>query len=757
MGSDKKVSKGTIKKHRQKKKVSPFQAIYDAQLKNPYDFLGWQQRDDGSWVVRVYLPDAIRVELLDLAEGSLGVMAMIEKQGLFEKVPHQLTPNTPYIVKVYYPNGDQDQFIDPYAIPALPPIDWEHIDQYRLQQYLGSHLHALPLADGSILNGVRFSVYAPHATHVALVGDFNCWDGRRLPMQHYANGIWQIFVPKISVGAIYKYEIKNYDGSVLPLKADPYAYWAEQAPGNASIVFNQGNYQWSDGEWQHRRSIRGRNEPLSIYEVHLGSWQRKQSKQLTYRELADSLVPYVKRLGFTHIEMLPVTEHPFEGSWGYQTTGMFAPTSRLGTPEDFKHFVDTCHKHGIGVILDWVPAHFPKDGHGLAYFDGTALYHDADPRKGEHPDWGTLIYNYADPYVSNFLISSALYWLEHFHIDGLRVDAVASMLYLDYSRAPGQWVANKFGGHENLEAIAFLRQLNRVVQNNVPGALMVAEESTAWPKVSKPESDGGLGFTHKWNMGWMHDTLVYMRKDPVHRKYHHDQFTFPLIYAFNENFVLPLSHDEVVHCKGSLVNQMPGSAWHKLANLRAYFAFMFAHPGKKLLFMGSEIAQQLEWNHDTQLQWGLTERLHHKGVQRLISDCNRVYRNEASLYQQDFNPKGFEWIEKDDSNNSVISFIRYAECREDFMVIVCNMTPVKRNNFRIGVPQSRGYRELLNTDAAYYGGSNAGNYGYIPVDYVPWHGFQSSIRVTLPPLSTLVLKPWNDPNTYPEYMSKKDF
>jgi 1,4-alpha-glucan branching enzyme len=584
---------------------------------------------------------------------------------------------------------------------------------------------------------VRFAVWAPNARSIAVVGDFNSWDGRRNPMRRLGeSGIWETFVPGAAAGALYKYELHDQHGHLLPLKADPYAFAAEHRPATASIVTELPARRPPEAGRTARNAL---DAPIAIYEVHLGSWRRRgDGAFLSYGELADQLLAYVRDMGFTHVELMPVTEHPFDGSWGYQPTGMFAPTSRFGTPQDFLAFVERCHAEGVGVILDWVPGHFPSDPHGLALFDGTHLYEHADPRQGRHQDWGTLIYNFGRAEVRSFLISSALFWIDRYGVDALRVDAVASMLYLDYSRKPGEWIPNAHGGNENLEAIDFLRRMNELVHAEGRAAGSIAEESTAWPMVSRPTYLGGLGFTYKWNLGWMHDTLDYMSHDPVHRRYHHDKLTFGLIYAFNENFVLPLSHDEVVHGKGSLLGRMKGDRWQRFANLRAYFGFMYAHPGKKLLFMGSELAQEREWNHDQSLDWHLLDDLLHRGVQTLVRDLNRLYRATPALHALDCEPRGFEWIDGGNVEQSVYAFLRRGRQDSETVVVVCNFTPVPRPGYRIGVPHPGAYVEWLNTDAEVYGGSNVGNFGRVVAEDVPAHGRAHSISIWLPPLATVV-------------------
>ena len=601
---------------------------------------------------------------------------------------------------------------------------------------LGAH----PFIEAGVA-GVRFAVWAPNAERVSVVGPFNLWDGRRHPMQtRGASGIWELFIPGVGPGTEYKYEIRTRGGRSV-LKADPYGFAMQLRPGNCSIVASLEGHEWADGEWMRARAEGNPlTRPINIYELHPGSWRRDYGRSpsfLNWRELADELIPYVLGQGYTHVELMGVAEHPFDGSWGYQVVGYFAPTARFGTPQDFMHFVDRCHQAGIGVIMDWVPAHFPRDEHGLRRFDGTALYEHADPRKGEHADWGTLIFNFGRREVINYLIGSALYWIDEFHVDALRVDAVASMLYLDYSREDGEWVPNEFGGNENLEAVAFLKRLN--TELHAHGATSYAEESTAWPGVSRPVDQGGLGFTFKWNMGWMNDTLSYMSEDPVHRKYHHDKMTFGLVYAFNENFVLPLSHDEVVHGKRSLLGRMPGDEWQRFANLRAYLASMYTHPGKKLLFMGSELAPYDEWNHDRSLDWHLLEFAPHRGVQSLVRDLNALYRGTPALYEIDFDAAGFEWINWDDRDNSVLSWLR-RDASGNFVISVSNLTPVVRHDFRIGVPAGGRYRELLTTDDGRYGGSGVLN-GEIEASSPGMHGRDFSIALTLPPLATVILGP----------------
>ena len=607
-----------------------------------------------------------------------------------------------------------------------------------IYEKLGAH----PITEGGV-EGVHFAVWAPNADQAAVVGDFNGWDGRTHRMRMLeSSGIWVTFVPDARIGQRYKFELRTRYGHIV-LKTDPYGFAFELPPATASVICRP-DYQWGDGDWMRRRSEQDSwfHKPMSVYEVHLGSWARipeEGDRYLTYAELAQRLIPYVKEMGYTHIELLPVMEHPFSGSWGYQVTGFFAPTCRFGPPQEFKRFVDECHRHDIGVILDWVPGHFPKDAFALANFDGTALYEHADPRQGEHRDWGTLIFNYGRNEVRNFLLANALFWLKEYHADGLRVDAVASMLYLDYSRQAGEWVPNRFGGRENLDAIDFVRQMNTLTHAEHPGSITVAEESTAWPSVSRPTYVGGLGFTYKWNMGWMNDILEYIKQDPVHRRWHHRHVTFSLIYAFTENFILPFSHDEVVHGKGSMFGKAPADDWQKSATLRALYGFMYAHPGKKLMFMGSEFGQGREWNYDQSLDWHLVERPTHGGIQRFVKDLNRIYAAEPALHDVDFDPAGFQWIDCNDNENSVVSFIRRARSGEAVVAVV-NFTPVPRDGYRIGVPAAGAYDELINSDAELYGGSNLGNAGVVFTEPLPSHGFEQSLRLQLPPLGCLLLR-----------------
>ncbi len=611
---------------------------------------------------------------------------------------------------------------------------------YKKYEKLGAHLKEV-----NGVKGVHFAVWAPNAEGVCVIGDFNSWDWSRHKMRMLgSSGIWETFIPGLSEGEIYKFAVQSKSGDLLE-KADPYAFYSEIRPKSASIVYDIDGYAWNDDKWMDERVRRNAlDAPVSMYEVHLGSWMKvpeEGNRYLTYRELAHRLVEYVKDMGYTHIQLMPVTEHPLDASWGYQTIGYFAPTSRFGKPEDFMYFVDYLHQNNIAVLLDWVPAHFPKDGHGLARFDGTCLYEHEDPRKGEHQDWGTLIFNYGRNEVRNFLISNALFWLDKYHIDGLRVDAVASMIYLDYSRQPGEWIPNQYGGNENLEAIDFLKRFNEVVHSTHPGVLTIAEESTAWTGVSRPTYLGGLGFSLKWNMGWMNDTLRYFSKDPIHRKYQHDNLTFSLIYAFTENFVLVLSHDEVVHGKRSLLDKMPGDFPQRFANLRAMYGYMYGHPGKKLLFMGGEIGQWWEWNHDESIHWHLLQYESHQGLQRYVRDLNRLYQSEPALYEVDFDYHGFEWIDFRDAESSIISFVRRGKNPEDFLIFVYNFTPVARMGYRVGVPNGGFYKEAMNSDSGSYWGGNIGNFGGIVAEAVPCHGRPFSLSMVLPPLSMVIMKP----------------
>jgi 1,4-alpha-glucan branching enzyme len=710
---------------------------------NPFAILGRHETSlDGrpAVVIRTMQPAAERIELV--TPGGTVPMTRTRPQGLFEAtLPLEGTDSHEFAYHFrLHDAGHVREIVDPYQFgQVLTDYDLHLMSEgkhYRAWDRMGSHRLAI-----AGVTGVHFAVWAPNAQRVSVVGDFNRWDGRVNPMRKLIpSGVWEIFIPDLPDGVCYKYEVRTTAGHLLE-KADPYGRRFEVPPNTASIIWPDGQYQWGDDDWIRSRPGRGgwHDLPMSVYEVHLGSWRRSPD-YLSYRELADQLVPYVRDMGFTHIELMPVMEHPFSGSWGYQVIGFFAPTSRFGTPDDFRYFVDMCHRSGIGVILDWVPGHFPKDRHGLAQFDGTSLYEHADPRKGEHMDWGTLIFNYGRNEVRTFLMSNALFWLEEFHLDGLRVDAVASMLYLDYSRHAGEWIPNQYGGRENLEAVAFLQQLNTETHGRVPGTITVAEESTAWPAVSRPIYLGGLGFTFKWNMGWMHDMLEYLGQDPVYRRWHHSKITFSMLYAFTENFTLPFSHDEVVHGKRSMLDKMPGDVWQKHANLRTLYGYMFGHPGKKLLFMGAEFGQWREWNYDGGLDWHLLEDPLHRGLQRWVQDLNHVYQREASLHEVDFDGSGFSWIDCNDNENSVVSMLRKARDPRDFTVMLANFTPVPREAYTIGVPEGGWYRELLNSDGDMYGGSNLGNGGGVMAEEKPSHGFDHSISVTVPPLGFVLFK-----------------
>jgi 1,4-alpha-glucan branching enzyme len=715
-------------------------AIASGDHPDPFSVLGMHE-EDGEFVVRTFLPgDARRVQAVSVGGYSLGDLAPVNSDGLFAGIV-SASEVVPYRLRVAWDDATVAEVEDPYRFPpTLGEMDLHLFGEgnhHRLYDKLGAHISEV---DG--VGGTAFAVWAPNARRVSVVGDFNGWEGRRHGMRKYPGGVWEIFVPEVGDGAVYKFEIKGPDGEFLPLKADPFGFRAEKLPGTASIVHDPTRYEWDDANWMQRRAEKNAlDAPMTTYEVHLGSWRRNEDgSYFTYRQLADELVLYVAELGYTHVEFLPPTEYPFDGSWGYQPLGLFAPTSRFGTPDDFKHLVDAFHRAGIAVVIDWVPAHFPEDAHGLGLFDGTHLYEHADPRQGRHPDWGTLIFDYGRPEVRNYLTANALFWCREYHVDGLRVDAVASMLYLDYSREEGQWVPNERGGNENLEAIAFLQKTNELVYEHAPGAVTIAEESTAWPMVSRPTYMGGLGFGYKWNMGWMHDSLQYMQEDPLHRSYHHDRLTFSLVYAFNENFVLPLSHDEVVHGKGSLINKMPGDEWQRFANLRAYYGLTYIHPGKSLLFMGGELAQSREWNHDTQLDWNLLDNEYNVGMQALVRDLNAIYKATPALHEVDFEPEGFEWISDSDRQNSVISFLRRAKDPDDFVIVICNFTPVVHENYQIGVPAGGRYEVVLNTDDNRYGGSGIGE-ATIEAQETPAHGKPYSISLTPPPLATIILKP----------------
>ncbi|MGE8405548.1 MAG: 1,4-alpha-glucan branching protein GlgB [Pseudomonas sp.] len=718
--------------------------LVNARHADPFSVLGAHGDGAGGTWLRAYLPDALSVHALRRDSGeAFAELAQGSVPGLFSA--HLTQPAGDYLLRINWAGGEQITE-DPYSFgPQLGDMDLYLFSEGNHRD-LANRLGAQPIEVNGV-HGVRFSVWAPNARRVSVVGGFNNWDGRRHPMRlRHASGVWELFVPRLQAGEAYKYEVLGRDG-ILPLKADPLARATELPPSTASKVAAPLAHAWHDQQWLQERGDRHRsNAALSIYELHAGSWQCEldEAGEVTrfynWRELAERLVPYIQELGFTHIELMPIMEHPFGGSWGYQPLSLFAPTARYGTAEDFAAFIDTCHQARIGVILDWVPAHFPTDSHGLSRFDGTALYEYENPLEGFHQDWDTLIYNLGRTEVHGFMLASALHWLREFHIDGLRVDAVASMLYRDYSRKAGEWVPNRHGGRENLEAIDFLRHLNEVVALEVPGVLIIAEESTAWPGVSQPVQQGGLGFSYKWNMGWMHDTLHYIQNDPVHRQHHHNEMSFGLIYAYSEHFVLPISHDEVVHGKHSLIDKMPGDRWQKFANLRAYLAFMWCHPGKKLLFMGCEFGQWREWNHDSELDWYLLQYNEHLGVQRLVGDLNRLYREEPALHEQDCVPQGFQWLIGDDAVNSVFAWLRWSASGEPLLV-VANFTPVPREGYRIGVPFGERWDEVFNSDSQRYAGSNYGNEGAVAGQAVPSHGQPMSLALNLPPLAVLILRP----------------
>jgi 1,4-alpha-glucan branching enzyme len=732
---------------------------------DPFEVLGPHRLDqDGEtgWVVRAYLPNAEAAWVVRPEERKEYPMQAVHHPHFFEaKIDTPELANYQLRIK----EGEHERVIyDPYAFrsPLLTDFDlhlFAEGNHHRIYEKLGAHLTEI---EG--VQGVYFAVWAPNARNVSLLGDFNHWDGRKHQMRKGPSGIWELFIPEIGAGEHYKYEIKNYDGHIYE-KSDPYGFQQEVRPKTASIVTDLDAYQWNDADWmEHRRHTDPLTQPISVYEVHLGSWLNASSSEpaklpngetepvvvvselkpgarfLTYRELAHKLIPYVKELGFTHIELLPIAEHPFDGSWGYQVTGYYACTSRYGTPEDFMYFIDQCHQNGIGVIVDWVPGHFPKDGHGLAFFDGTHLYEHADPRKGEHKEWGTLVFNYARHEVRNFLVANALFWFDKYHIDGIRVDAVASMLYLDYCRKDGEWVTNQYGGRENIEAADFLRQTNHVIFSYFPGVLSIAEESTDWPMVSWPTYVGGLGFNLKWNMGWMHDMLDYFHMDPWFRQFHQNNITFSMWYHHSENYMLALSHDEIVHGKSNMLGKMPGDEWQKFANVRCLFTYMFAHPGKKTLFMSMEFGQWSEWNVWGDLEWQLLQYEPHQKLKRFMADLNQLYRNEPALYTQDFGQEGFQWIDCSDNRHSVVSFIRRAKDSEEFVVTVCNFTPQPHSHYRVGVPEMGFYTELFNSDAREYGGSNMGNLGGKWTDEWSYHTQPYSLDLCLPPLGVLILK-----------------
>jgi 1,4-alpha-glucan branching enzyme len=710
-----------------------FKLLQAGEHHDPFSVLGRQPDDK---VIRVFLPWAEKVILDDVQQE----MARIPDTDIFEWHGNLKKISEHYLLNITDKFNNHQIIHDAYSFS-------EQISDFDIHLFCeGKHQHCYDFLganpqtiDG--IEGILFATWAPNAKRVSIIGDFSHWDGRCRPMRvRGSSGIWELFVPGVKAGELYKFEIINRQTNALLKKTDPYGRLFQKRPDNAAIVAPKDTYQWHDQNWiTHRLQHDWLHHPMSIYELHLGSWQKDENNNfLNYRDIAHRLVDYIKPMGFTHIELLPITEHPLDISWGYQTTGYFAPTSRFGDVDDFRYFVDYCHQNNIGVLLDWVPAHFPKDDHGLAFYDGSALYEHEDPRKGEHRDWGTKIFNFSRHEVKNFLISSALFWIKELHMDGLRVDAVASMLYLDYSREEGDWVPNEHGGNENLEAIDFLRELNYNTHVNFPGTLIIAEESTSWPQVTRPGSDGGLGFSMKWNMGWMHDILSYFEKDPIHRTHHHDQLTFGMLYAFTENFVLPFSHDEVVHGKSSMLEKMAGDDWQKFANLRLLYTMMFTYPGKKLLFMGCEFAQRSEWNVEQGLSWDELLSPYHKGIQTLVADLNKLYVELPALHRYDFDEKGFSWIDCNDSDQSIISYQRKSEGQD--LVIILNFTPIPRKHYRIGVPQMGEYQEIINSDSSFYQGSNISNGTKIKADPIPWMGMEHSIAINLPPLAGLVLQ-----------------
>ena len=709
----------------------------------PFDLLGLHTHPSGKGlIIRVWRPDATSVAVLESPSGkALGEMTQV-CEGFYELHLPRRRKLFNYQLDIRWENGHSFKVFDPYQFGEYV-LREEKLSYDRLYRHLGAQKQVHRFNSRRQTEGVLFKVYAPDAHSVKVVGSFNDWDERLHPMASADDGIWRLFVPGLKEGDQYKYVLHDQNGQRLPLKTDPFARHIEQWPGLASVVQKPEDYQWHDSEWlETRYQAKSGERPVSIYEIHAGSWRKDANGEfLNYRQLADQLIPYVKDMAFTHIELMPISEHPLLDSWGYQPVGLFAPTSRYGSPDDFRYFIDRCHQEGIGVILDWVPAHFPTDDHGLVNFDGTSLYEDPNPKRGWHPDWQTCIYDFGKPWVQDFLISNALYWLDEFHIDGLRVDAVASMLYLDYSREDGEWESNIHGGNENLEAVEFLQKLNKTIGHEYPDTLTIAEESTSWPGVSKPVHEGGLGFDFKWNMGWMNDSLEYMKRDPIHRPHHHKEITFSTVYAWSERFTLALSHDEVVHGKGTLLTRMPGDDWQKFANLRAYLAFQFAHPGKKLLFMGMEFGSGKEWNHNASLDWDLLndQDNHHNGVKNLVKELNQLYRDEPALHQQDFNSEGFAWTVQNDHGQSVLVFRRYDKSGR-CQVIISNLTPVVRHDYRIGMPTPGIYRERLNTDDLRFGGGGISTGCNQHTDDIETHDLPQSLSLTLPPLATVYLE-----------------
>jgi len=709
--------------------------IIEARSHDPFAYLGRHELSGGEIVVRAFKPNAEKIWLLSGKTKTL--MPRIEGTDVFELLWKKGGFDTAYRFRIENADGHSWEEEDVYRFsPFLGDMDLHlmgegnHFEKYKM---MGAHVR-----EHEGVSGVSFAVWAPNASRVSVVGNFNHWDGREHAMRlRGSSGIWEIFIPSLCESEVYKFEIRTQSGELLE-KTDPYAQQMELRPNTASVVHNSKKYAWKDDAWMKNRPKRqALDQPMSIYEVHLGSWRRAGEDYLSYRDSAHQMVEYCQWMGYTHIELMPITEYPFDGSWGYQVVGYFAPTSRFGTPDDFRYFVDYCHQHGIGVLLDWVPAHFPKDSHGLARFDGTALYEHEDPRLGEHKDWGTYIFNFGRNEVRNFLIASALFWLDEFHLDGLRVDAVASMLYLDYSREEGEWMPNKYGGRENLEAVEFLKQFNTLVHERHPGAITMAEESTSWPMVSRPIYLGGLGFTMKWNMGWMNDTLAYFENEPIHRQYHHHQLTFSLVYAHTENFILPFSHDEIVHGKGSMPEKMPGDDWQKFANLRLLYGYMMTHPGKKLQMMGMEFGQWPEWSEDVSLAWDQSNFMPHRGLQLMMRDMNHVYQNTPALYEVDFDSHGFEWLDCDDAEQSLLSYVR-RDKNGGTVFVILNLTPVPRHNYRLGVFEAGTYQEIMNTDAAAYGGSDMNNAGGVASEKIAAMGKEHSLSIHLPPLSCLV-------------------
>ncbi len=720
-------------------------ALVQGRCQDVFSVLGLHSNQDGKGlVVRALIPWAVSVAVVACDSGrTIAKLNRVHEDGLFETIMARRKNLFDYYFRVDTGSGVVN-LEDPYRFPScMDDGDFYYFNEGTEEaawRYMGAHQRTVAGVDG-----VLFAVWAPCASLVSVVGEFNGWDGRRHVMRkHIAAGVWELFVPALENYTLYKYEITDAQGQKLPLRSDPYANSMQHPPETASRVVFESGFDWRDQQWIQQRAARqNTGQAVAIYEVHAGSWRRKKdqgNRYFSYLELADELIPYVVDMGFTHIQLMPISEYPFDGSWGYQPVGMFTPSIRFGTPDEFREFVDRCHQHDIGVLLDWVPGHFPTDEHGLGKFDGSCLYEHEDVSKGFHPDWNTLIYNYGRGEVISYLLSNANYWLDQFHLDGLRVDAVASMLYLDYSRKEGEWISNEQGGRENLEAIHVLKTVNSRVKATNPGVIMIAEESTAWPGVSRPSEEGGLGFDYKWNMGWMNDSLAYMERDPIHRQYHHDQMTFGIVYAYSENFILPLSHDEVVHGKGSLLEKMPGDEWQQFANLRAYLAFMWTHPGKKLLFMGGEFAQRKEWNHDTGLDWQLLEHESHRGVQTLVRDLNQVYRRIPALYEQDCASPGFEWIQADNHRQSVFAWLRRSSDGASVVLVVANMAPTTHGDYRVGVPFPGRYIERLNTDSQLYGGSNVGNTGGVNAEHHSVNDQPCSIRMAVPPLATVVFE-----------------